>query len=211
MNEQGSTLMLTDSDIGAERRTKEIASIMLGVSKRPGVIEAKRVRDELTARHEHVLARIGDVRSLITSTFAALSTARAEFEDSLCGDGALPSDAASIAGPSAFSLELTRSLQTLSTDRLPRCEVRKLLADAEFFAVFSRELSDAASAKLTETIKLSGPALLAEGGINFDPTKTASGAQQEQARLLLENSEALRTEALDVMQKFNIAPTERLN
>lgn len=211
MVEQQSTLTVSAGSVGEEQRSRDMVSIMSKAAKHSDVSGAKAAWDKAEGRFAHVRRRARDVEALIRGNNTALDSERAKFADDVAGLDVIPNDVSSLMHLSALNSELTRVQDGFTLDRLPRCEVRSLLSQAEFMGLLSREISNAASVRLQATIRSLAPALLIEGGLSFDPTKTASGMLQAQARELLEVSAALRDQAQTIVAKFNLEINESVN
>lgn len=206
-----SSLRIDAGEAGAEQREAAVRSIMAGLSKEPRVAAAAAQQAQAQDRFHHVEQRIAQVRERVRNNNAALVSARNAFADLVC-DGAtdLPTSVAAITQLAGLNSELIRSLEGLQQDRLPRCEARSLLTQADFLALLSFALREAASDRFRETLKALAPVLLTEGGLTINPTETLSGELQAQAAKYLETSESLRELAKEIVQKFNIVINESL-
>lgn len=209
--EQHPTLTINAGNAGEEQRQANVSAILHRVANLKEVLALKVAWDQAEERLAHVRLRARATADLIAANNTAQAKARVDFSDSLAGYGELPKDASVISALAAFNSELIRAEALFANDRLPRCEVRALLAQSEHMAAFATALSDAASRRMTETMAALAPALLAEGGLTIDPTQTLSGQLQAQARQFLETSQTLRDEAASIMAKFDIKPYESVN
>jgi hypothetical protein len=198
-------LTLPVGQVGAKEREELATALGKAIMERPDIASAQKRWDAAADHFNRLRKRPIVINAAVAEVVRRIDAEQKSFTDAVCGLGEVPTGASKLSNARLLKDELARALEPLVMDRVPRSEIRSLIAEAEFREALAVGLQDAASERLKTMIQGLAPVLIEEGGLTIDPQRTLAGALQRGAADQLAQAAECREKAAGIVKRFNLS------